>query len=101
MKLRKGDTVKVTTGKDSGKETKIERVFLADNKVVATGVNVYKRHMKSRGQGQPGGIVDITKPIDVSKVALICPKCKAQTRVGFKMIDDKKVRICRKCEQEI
>jgi large subunit ribosomal protein L24 len=101
MKLRKGDIVKVTTGKDSGKEAKIERVFRQNNTAVVTGVNVYKRHLRPKAQRQQGGIVDMTKPINVAKIALICPKCKVQTRVGYKLINDKKVRICRKCDQEI
>lgn len=101
MKLKKGDTVKVMAGKDKGKEAKVERVFFKTDSVVLLGINLYKKHIKPRGQGQKGSISEVARPMVVSKVALICPKCKAPTRVGFKFLGDKKVRICRKCDQEI
>ena len=101
MKLRKGDTVKVMIGKDKGKEAKIDRVFLASNRVVLLGINLYKKHVKPRGEGQKGSISEVARPMVVSKLALVCPKCKEVTRVGFKFLGDKKVRICRKCEQEV
>lgn len=101
MKLKKGDKVKIMIGKDRGKQASVERVFLSEGKVLLPGVNMYKRHLKSQGQGKPGGIMDLNRPMDVSKVSLICPKCKEITRVGYQFINDKKVRICRKCEEEI
>src|SRR5437016_5367974 len=101
MKLKKGDKVQVLAGKDRGKEAQIERVFTKENLVSLPGLNIYKRHMKPKGEGQRGGIMEINRPFDVSKVALVCPKCKKVTRVGYKFLNDKKVRICRKCEQEI
>jgi large subunit ribosomal protein L24 len=101
MKLIKGDTVKVVAGKDSGKTGKIERVHAVSGKVLVEGINQYKRHIKAKMQGQKSEIITITKPLPVSNVALICPKCKKQTRVGFKMLKDSKVRICKKCSKEI
>lgn len=101
MKLKKGDKVKIMSGKDQGKEAKIERIFPDEARIVLPGINMFKRHLKSQGEGKPGGIVDVNRPIPVSKVALICPKCSQPTRVGYKFINDKKVRICAKCEQEI
>lgn len=101
MKLKKGDQVKVVGGKDTGKSGAIEKVFTKLNKVLVPGVNQYKRHMKARTQGQSSEIVTITKPLPVAQVALICPNCKKQTRIGFSIEKDKKVRICRKCEKEI
>lgn len=105
MKLKKGDKVKIMTGKDSGKEGAIEKVFSEDGKVVVAGLNVYKRHMKPRSDGQKGSIVEFNRPMQVASVALICPKCKEITRVGYKLTAKSasggKVRICRKCEQEI
>jgi large subunit ribosomal protein L24 len=97
MKLKINDTVKVTLGKDNGKTGKIEKVFPRKNMVLVNGINMYKKHIKSQGESQPGGIVDITKPMYVSKVALICPKCKKITRVGYQGVGKKKVRICKKC----
>lgn len=101
MKLRKGDTIIVTTGKDRGRQAKIERVFLGEDKVLVPGLNQYKKHNKPQGENKPGEIVTLSRPYVTSKVALVCPKCKQQTRVGYKMLNDKKVRVCRKCDATI
>lgn len=101
MKIKKGDKVIVTVGKDRGKQGAVEHVWLKTDKVTVAGVNMGKRHSKPRAQGQKGGIIDFVRPLTVSNVALICPKCKYPTRVGYKLIKDNKVRICRKCNQEI
>ena len=100
MKLKKEDQIKVIAGKDKGREGKVEKVLPRQNKVVIPEVNMYKRHVKGQN-GQKGGIYDVSRPIDVSKVALICPKCKKATRVGYKFVKDEKLRICRKCNKEI
>lgn len=101
MKLKKGDKVIVIAGKDKGKQGAVEKVWLKTDQVTVAGVNMGKRHSKPRSQGQKGGIIDFIRPLTVSKVALLCPKCKKPTRVGYKLIKDSKVRICRKCNQEI
>lgn len=100
IKFKTGDTVKVTAGKDKGREGKIERIFPEDQKVIVPEVNMYKKHVKG-SQGQKGGIFDLPRPLAFSKIALICPKCKKQTRVGFSVLKDEKVRICKKCGKEI
>jgi len=101
MKLKKNDEVKVKTGKDKDKKGKIEKVFSKENKVLIPGINLYKRHYKSKVQGRPSEIVEITKPLPVNNVALICPNCHKETRVGFKFENKEKVRICRKCGKKI
>ncbi len=101
MKLKKGDKVKVMVGKDQGKEGSVERVFLGTARVLVGGVNMYKRHTKPRAEGQKGGIQEFFRPLLESNVALICPKCKQPTRIGYKLTAKEKVRICRKCDQEI
>ncbi len=101
MKLRKGDLVTVVRGRDAGKTEKIVKVFSKEGKVLVDGVNQYKRHVKGRMQGQKSEIITLTKPLAVASVALVCPKCKKLTRVGFKMLKDEKVRICRKCKAEV
>jgi len=101
MKFKKGDEVKVIKGKDRGKTGKIEKAFPKSNHVLVSGVNQYKRHMKARSQRQPSEIVTITKPLPVSNVMLICPSCHLPARVGFVTNEDKKKRICKKCEQTI
>lgn len=101
MKFKKGDQVKVTGGKDEGKTGKVDKVFPKESLILVSGVNIYKRHLKTRDPKRPSGIVDITKPLPVSRIALICPKCDKTTRVGFKLEGAVKVRICRKCGKEI
>ncbi len=101
MKLKKGDKIKIMVGKDRGKEGAVERVWLQDNKITVTGLNLYKRHFKAKAEGQKSEIIALPRPLDVSKVAIICPKCKQVTRVGYKLTTKDKVRICRKCDQEL
>lgn len=96
FKFKKSDEIIVTGGRDKGKKGKIEKVILSENKVVVSGVNVYKRHRKV-SRTQPAGIYEITRPMDISKVSIICPKCSKQTKVGFKIEGQKKIRICKKC----
>ncbi len=101
MKLKLNDTVQVTLGKDRGRTGKITKVFPKSNQVLITGINQYKKHLKAQDQNKPGGIIDITKPLDVAKVALICPQCKKPTRIGYQGLKKKKVRICKKCQKPI
>jgi len=101
MKLHKGDQIIVTSGKDKGRKGKIEKIIPSKNKVLIPGINMYKRHMKKRDEKNPGGIIDITRPLPVSNIALICPKCSQPTRIGYLLTKDEKIRICRKCEQQI
>lgn len=101
MKFKKGDEVLITIGKDAGKRGKVEKVFPKKNKLTVGGLNLYKKHLKPQGQNKPGGIIDIIKPVGFGNIALICPKCNKQTRVGFSIEKDDKIRICRKCGQSI
>lgn len=100
MKLKKGDKIKIAVGKDKGRESVIEAVYPAQKKVLAAGVNLYKKHQKPKSEKDRGGVIEITKPLSVANVVLICSKCHQTTRVGFKIIEDKKTRICRKCQEE-
>ncbi|KKP23324.1 MAG: 50S ribosomal protein L24 [Candidatus Woesebacteria bacterium GW2011_GWC1_30_29] len=100
MKLKVGDTVKITAGKDKGREGKIEKISPKENTVVVPGVNIYKKHIKG-SQGQKGGVYDIPRPLNLAKIALICPLCKKVTRVGVRLVKNEKVRICKKCKKEI
>ena len=101
MKIKKGDKVKVSYGKDKGKEGVVEKVYQKANKVLIAGVNLYKRHIKKNEKMPQGGIIDVPRPLDVSKVMLICPKCKKPTRVGFLVDGKKKFRLCKKCQSKI
>jgi large subunit ribosomal protein L24 len=101
MKIKKGDTVLVISGKWRGKTGKVLRAFPREFKVLVEGVNIVKKHQKPKRAGEKGQIVEIPKPIPVSKVKLICPSCKKATRVGYKIEGDKKFRVCKKCGQKI
>lgn len=96
MKLKAGDKVKVIAGKDAGKESRIERVIPAENKVLVEGVNTAKRHQKARSQTMQGGIIDRDMPIDASNVMIVCQDC-GPTRIGARVDEKGKHRICRKC----
>lgn len=100
LKLKVGDKVKVIAGKDKGRDGEIEKIYPKKMSVLVPGINIYKKHVKGV-PGQKGGIYEIPRPLGFAKVALVCPKCKKITRVGFKLIDKKKVRVCRKCKREI
>ncbi len=100
LKLKLGDTVKVIAGKDKGREGKIEKVLENGARFVVPGVNIYKKHVKGFGDVK-GGVYDLPRPLSPGKIALVCPKCKKITRVGFKFAGEEKVRICRKCGKEI
>ena len=101
MKLKKGDTVKVVKGKDGGKSGKVEKIFSKEGKVLIEGVNQYKRHVKAKMPGQKSEIITLTKPLSVANVLLVCPHCKKPARVGYKMLKEDKVRICKKCVGEV
>lgn len=101
MKLKKGDNVLITAGKDKGKSGKVERVFVQEAKVLIPNVNQYKKHRKPQGEGRPGEILTLSRPLPTANVALVCPKCKQPTRIGWRWDQTKKVRVCRKCEADI
>ena len=97
MKIVKGDKVVVIAGKDKGKEGIVQAVYPKVNKVVVEGVNVHKRHKKPTQQNPEGSVVEMYVPIHVSNVAIVDPKTKNATRVGYAVDKDgKKVRIAKK-----
>ena len=106
MKLKKGDTILITAGKDRGKKGKILQVFPKESRILVEGVNLRKKHQKARRSGEKGQIVEIPGPVDSSNAKLICSKCGQATRIGYKITakEDKsrtKFRICKKCEKEV
>lgn len=88
IRLKKGDTVMVLAGKDKGKTGKIVAVHPRDNKVTVEGVNIVKKHQKPNRAYPQGGIIELTKPIWVSKVGAVDPDTKKPARIGFKLADD-------------
>lgn len=100
IKFKVNDNVKITAGKDKGRNGKIERLIPSESKAVVEGANLYKKHVKGFGDVK-GGVYDIPRALPFSKIALVCPKCKKVTRVGFKFAGSEKVRVCKKCGKEI
>lgn len=100
LKFRVGDKIKVTLGKDKGRDGKIEKIFPKKKTVLVPDLNIYKKHVKG-SSGQKGGIYEVPRSLPFNKIALICPKCKKATRVGFSIVNDEKKRICKKCGREI
>jgi large subunit ribosomal protein L24 len=101
LKIKKGDRVVVLSGKDKGKEGVVQSALPSQRKVVVEGVNTAKRHRKARSATEAGGIIDIDKPIDISNVAVVSPKDGKPTRVGYKLVDGKKIRICKRTGEEL
>ena len=101
MRIKKGDTVQVLSGNDKGKKGEVLEVMPKDSKVVVKGVNVRKKHIKPRKQGDEGGILSIECAIDSSKVNVVCPKCGKPAKIGYKIEKDEKVRVCKKCGETL
>ncbi|MDO8495901.1 MAG: 50S ribosomal protein L24 [bacterium] len=100
MKIRKNDNVIMLGGKDKGKKAKVILVFPEIDKVVVDGLNLVKKHLRAKKQGQKGQIISKERAVSVSSVALICKSCGKQTRLGFKIDGENKIRVCKKCGAE-
>ena len=101
MKLKKGDSVLIIAGKDKGRTAKILKSLPKELKVLVEGINLKKKHVRPKKEGEKGQVVAIPAPMDVSNVKLVCPKCGKATRVGYITEKDVKSRICKKCKQAI
>ncbi len=101
MKIKRNDTVIIKIGKDQGKTGKVEKVLPKIGKIVVKGVNINKKHAKPTRGNPQGGIIDINSPIHISNAALVCPRCSKPTRVGYKIADNVKIRICKKCRESV
>ena len=97
MRIKKGDNVQVLSGNDKNKTGEVLEVLPKENKIVVKGINVRKKHVKARRQGEESGIVAVECAIPVSKVNVVCPKCGKATKVGYSIEKEEKVRVCKKC----
>lgn len=97
IKIRKGDKVLVLAGKDRGKTGTVERVVTKTKSVIIPKINVTKKHVKATKKNPAGGLVDVEKPLLISKIQLICPACGKKTRVSYEIKGKEKKRICNKC----
>ncbi len=100
VNIKKGDTVIVLSGKDKGKKGKVLEVRADKSALLVERMNVVKRHQKP-SQNFPGGIIDKTMPIPVSKVMLVCPRCSEPARVGRKEVEGKNLRSCVRCGEVV
>lgn len=101
MKIKKNDTVLIISGKDRGKRGKVFNVFPKERKLLVEAVNLKKKHAKPKRQGEKGQVIEVPAPVAISSAKLICSKCGKPTRVGYKIAEGKKYRICKKCNSEI
>ena len=102
MHVKKGDTVKILSGKDKGKTGEILRSIPQRQRVVVEKVNMVKKAMRPTQQNPQGGIMSVEAPIHVSNVMVVCPECKQPTRVSHRVNEaGKKVRVCKKCGKDI
>ncbi len=102
MRIRKGDTVYVMSGKEKGKTGKVLRFSKSTNRVLVQGVNFVKKHARQTRQDQPGGILQKESPLHVSNLMFYCPRCSKPSRLGTKFLNDRsKTRICKKCQEMV
>jgi large subunit ribosomal protein L24 len=101
MRIKKGDTVQVMSGKDKGKQASVVRAIPAEGRVIVEGVHVAKRHAKPTRATMQGGVIDKFMPVSVSSVAIVCGSC-GPTRIGMRIDDQgRKIRVCRKCGTDL
>ena len=101
MNIKKGDTVQVLSGNDKGKTGEVLEIIPSKDRVIVKGINIRKKHVKPRKQGEEGGIIPVECSIHSSKVNVVCPKCNKATRIKIEKEGKEKVRICKKCGAKI
>lgn len=102
LKIKKGDIVVVTKGKDKGKKGKVLNLFASDERALVEGINMAKKAMRKTQANQQGGITAIEKPMSIANIMLFCKGCNKPVRTGFKIQDGStKVRFCKSCKEPI
>lgn len=102
LKIRKGDTVQVIKGRDTGKKGRVLSFLPKGSRALVEGINLVKKHKRQTRQDQKGGIISIEAPISVSNIMLVCKQCNQPVRIGFNMLKDgSKARFCKSCKQNI
>src|SRR3989344_4100491 len=101
MNIKKGDTVRIISGKDRGKTGPVLKVFPTDERLSVEGLNLFKKNVRPKQQGQKGEIISAPRPMHMSNVMIVCSSCKRPTRVGHRYEADSKVRYCKKCKVSI
>ena len=102
LHVKNGDRVIVTSGKDKGKMGNIKKVNPSEGKVVVEGANMVTKSQKPQPMaGIQGGLIKLEAPMDASKVMVVCPACEKPTRIKHDVVDGKKVRVCKKCGEQL
>jgi len=106
MNIKKNDKVKILAGKDKGKTGKVLQVSPSQGRVSIEGLNLLIKHLRPRRQNEKGQRIEFPAFINLSNVALVCPKCGKTTKVGYKIMKvegkkAKKFRVCKKCQETI
>ena len=101
VKIKKGDEVIMLNGKDKGKKGKVLKIIKKSNRVIVEGLNLVKKNLKPKKQGEKGEIISMPRSVNISNVAIFCSRCNKGVRVGFRLSGDQKMRICRKCQETI
>ncbi|UCF71000.1 MAG: 50S ribosomal protein L24 [candidate division WOR-3 bacterium] len=99
--IRKNDLVEVITGEENERRGRVLEVIPENAAAIVEGVNLVKKHQRARSQTKPSGIVTVPAPIHISNLVLICPRCGKQAKVRMEKIENKRVRICKKCGESI
>lgn len=101
MNIKKGDNVKMLSGKDRGKTGKIAKVLPTSGRVMVEGLNIFKKHSRPKREGESGQMVQVSRSVNASNVMLVCPSCKEPTRVGHRVEGKRNVRYCKKCQSAL
>ena len=101
MNIKKGDTVKIISGKDRGKTGAVLRAYPEESRVSIEGLNLFKKRVRPTKQGQKGEVVSAARPLHISNIMIVCSSCKKPTRIGSRYESDTKIRYCKKCKASI
>ena len=101
-RVQRDDLVEIRSGKDRGRRGQVRQVFPRNDRVIVTGVNMIKRHMRPTQMGAPAGIIEREAALHESNVSVVCPSCDRPARIGFReRADGAKTRVCRRCDGDI
>jgi large subunit ribosomal protein L24 len=102
MKIQKNDNVLIIVGKDKGKKGKVRKAIPGKDSVIVEGLNLIKRHSKTKGKTRQAGIIELEAPVHISNVMVICNKCNKPARIGYRLLEDgKRARYCHNCSEII
>lgn len=99
-KIKKGDLIEMTAGKDHGKRGRVLKVRPEGRRIVVDGLNLARKHQKPKKAGKKGEIITLPRAVDISNAALVCPSCGKTARIGFVRHGDERMRVCKKCKNE-